>query len=100
MEAIEKDRDLADNLSAAAHLIHGSSEGRFSITYCPGRLSRSEVEQVGFSYAPLTEMLQRFDPERLRNGPNTLRCGEEIYFIGNPAIGLWAREDRFIASQG
>ncbi len=42
-----------NNLSAAAHLIHGSSEGRFSITYCPGYLTKKEIESVNFRYADL-----------------------------------------------
>ena len=36
LEAVKDDPQLAGNLSAAAHLIHGSSEGRFRIRYCPG----------------------------------------------------------------
>ncbi|MBI4877994.1 MAG: D-mannonate epimerase, partial [Acidobacteria bacterium] len=86
--------DLAGNLSAAAHLIHGSSEGRFHITYCPGRLTRAEVEGVNFRYAPLDEMLRRYDPEKLQDGFNVVD-GEEIFCISNPALGLWAYQGRF-----
>lgn len=91
----DNNRDLQDNLSAAAHLIHGSSENRFSITYCPGSLSREEVEGVGFGYADLDEMLRRYNPENLRDGFNTLGDGEEIFYISNPALGLWAYRGRF-----
>lgn len=91
----DKNKDLQDNLSAAAHLIHGSSENRFSITYCPGSLSREEVEGVGFGYADLDEMLPRYNPENLRDGFNTLGDGEEIFYISNPALGLWAYRGRF-----
>lgn len=87
--------DLQNNLSAAAHLIHGSSEGRFTITYCPGRLSREEIEGVHFHFADLNEMIKRYNPEQLKDGFNTLPGGEEIFYISNPALGLWASKDRF-----
>jgi hypothetical protein len=82
-------------LSAAAHLIHGSSEGRFSITYCPGQLSKDEIESVNFKYASLDEMIKIYDPDKLKDGFNTLDNGEEIYYISNPAVGLWAFKERF-----
>ncbi len=94
LEAVEKNPDLAANLSAAAHLIHGSSEGRFRITYCPGGLSREEIESVNFAYAELDAMMRRYDPARLEDGWNTVN-GEEIFFISNPALGLWAYKGRF-----
>lgn len=95
LDAVQKQDELRANLSAAAHLIHGSSEGRFSVTYCPGHLTQAEIEGVGFRYAPLAEMLKRYDPERLRDGVNRMPDGEEIFYISNPAIGLWAHRDRF-----
>jgi len=80
-------------------LIHGSSEGRFSITYCPGNgeenLSRQEIEGVGFNYADFDEMTARYNPGTLKEGHNTMPDGEEIYYISNPALGLWAFKDRF-----
>ena len=87
--------DLKNNLSAAAHLIHGSSEGRFRITYCPGHLTKKEIEGVNFQYADLTEMMKRYDPARLSDGPNRTADGEEFFYISNPALGLWAHGDRF-----
>jgi nickel-dependent lactate racemase len=93
--AVDKDGDLANNLSAAAHLIHGSSEGRFSITYAPGHLFEREVEAAGFRYAPLDRMLQRYDPAKMAEGYNITPDGEEVFFIPNPALGLWAHRDRF-----
>ncbi len=87
--------ELAANLSAAAHLIHGSSEGRFTITYCPGHLSRVEIEGVGFRFGALAALMGRYDPHRLRDGWNRLADGEEVYYIGNPALGLWGTADRF-----
>jgi nickel-dependent lactate racemase len=85
---VEENEDLQANLSAAAHLIHGSSEGRFTITYCPGGLSREEIESVGYRYASLETMQSRIDPKGLREGWNRVG-GEEIYYISNPAVGLW-----------
>ncbi len=95
LEAVKADEELKNNLGAAAHLIHGSSEGRFSITYCPGFLSREEIESVFFKYAHLSEMAKRYNPDKLRDGFNTLPDGEEIFYISNPAVGLWAHKDRF-----
>jgi nickel-dependent lactate racemase len=94
LKAVEENEDLRNNLSAAAHLIHGSSEGRFSVTYCPGHLSQSEIESVGFGFAQLDLMTKKYDPEKLKDGYNTLPGGEEIYFISNPATGLWASKER------
>jgi nickel-dependent lactate racemase len=95
LEAVAKNADLAADLSAAAHLIHGSSEGRFTIRWCPGHLTREEVEGAGFAYGDLQEMLQRYDPAKLAYGYNTVD-GEEIFFIANPGLGLWAHRDRFL----
>jgi nickel-dependent lactate racemase len=95
LEAVHRNEELRNNLSAAAHLIHGSSEGRFSINYAAGRLSREEVEGVGFGYADLTETMKRYNPEKLRDGWNTLPDGERVYFISAPALGLWAHSNRF-----
>jgi nickel-dependent lactate racemase len=93
LQAVEENADLANDLSAAAHLIHGSSEGRFTITWCPGHLSRQEIEGVGFQYADLDTMLQRYNPKRLEQGYNTVD-GESTFFIGNPGLGLWAHRSR------
>jgi nickel-dependent lactate racemase len=94
LHAVETQADIAHDLSAAAHLIHGSSEGRFKITWCPGHLSKDEVEGVGFKYGDLSEMLRRYDPAKLRLGLNQVD-GEEIFFISNPGLGLWAHSSRF-----
>ena len=76
---------LQDLTHGTAHLIHGSSEGRFRITYAPGHLSKEEIESVGFGYADLAETLRRYDPAKLKSGFNTMPDGEEIYFISCPA---------------
>ncbi len=94
LEAVKKNADLGNNLSAAAHLIHGSSEGRFTITYCPGHLTREEVDCVNFRYADLAQMMKKYDPAKLKDGFNTVD-GEEVFYISNPALGLWAYRGRF-----
>ncbi|HEY4160049.1 MAG TPA: lactate racemase domain-containing protein, partial [Polyangiaceae bacterium] len=95
LAAVEADPELAASLSAAAHLIHGSSEGRFRIRYATGGLTREEVEGAGFEYLDPVETLKRYDPSRLVDGPNRLPDGEEIFFISNPALGLWALRSQF-----
>jgi nickel-dependent lactate racemase len=94
LEAVKEDAELAANLSAAAHLIHGSSEGRFSIRYCPGELTREEIEGVGYAYGDLAEYTVKYDPARLVDGWNVVE-GEEIFYVSNPGLGLWAYEGRF-----
>ena len=94
LAAVEANADLAGDLSAAAHLIHGSSEGRFTITWCPGHLSKEEVEGVGFNYGDLSSQLAHYDMRKLSFGVNHVD-GEEIFFISNPGLGLWAHRSRF-----
>jgi nickel-dependent lactate racemase len=93
LAAVESQPDLAADLSAAAHLIHGSSEGRFTITWCPAHLTRNEVEGVGFKYAELDVMMRRYDPAKLEQGYSSID-GEQVFFIGNPGLGLWAHRSR------
>jgi hypothetical protein len=95
LDLTDKNDDLKNNLSAAAHLIHGSSENRFSITYCPGHLTKEEIESVNYKYADLEEMTKKYDPGQLKDGFNMMPDGEEIFFISNPALGLWAFRERF-----
>ncbi len=94
LAAVKANTELQNNLSAAAHLIHGSSEGRFNITYCPGQLSQQEIESVNFRYADLKQMTQRYHPAKLKDGWNTVD-GEKVFYISNPALGLWAYRGRF-----
>ena len=95
LAATKANAELQNNLSAAAHLIHGSSEGRFGITYCPGHLTQREIEGVNFKFADLKKMTQRYNPKKLKDGWNTLPDGEKIFYISNPALGLWACRSRF-----
>jgi len=93
LQAVNANADLERDLSAAAHLIHGSSEGRFEIRWCPGHLTKEEVEGVGFEYGDLASMLRRYDPQKLTQGYNRVD-GEDVFFIGNPGLGLWADRGR------
>jgi nickel-dependent lactate racemase len=87
-------KELAENLSVAAHLIHGSSDGRFRITYAVQHLTESEIKGVHFDYMPYEQAVQQYKPQELKEGLNTLD-GEEIFYISNPALGLWALEKDF-----
>jgi nickel-dependent lactate racemase len=89
LAAVNANADLASDLGAAAHLIHGSSEGRFTIRWCPGKLTKEEVEHVGFEYGSLESTLEQYDPQTLRHGYNCVG-GEDIFFIPNPGLGLWS----------
>lgn len=95
LELTEKNQDLKNNLSAAAHLIHGSTENRFSVTYCPGKLSKQEIESVNYNFGEIEAMLKIYNPSELKDGFNTMPDGEEVFYISNPALGLWAYEERF-----
>jgi len=92
LEAVKENDDLRGNLSAAAHLIHGSSEGRFRIVYCtdPALMSREEVEGVGFEWRPLADALREYDVAQLPDGPN-----DDFYYVSRPAQGLWAVRSKF-----
>ena len=89
--------DLQRLAHATAHLLHGSSEGRFTISYAPGHLSKQEIEQVGYDYVPIEEALKRYPPERMAEGWNTTPDGEKVFFISTPSSGLWATKQRMDA---
>ncbi len=95
LQAVKDNPELAGNLSAAAHLIHGSSEGRFRIRYCPGYLSKTEIESVGFEFGQLAAELRKYHPDDLADGINHSPSGEEFFYISNPALGLWSTHSRF-----
>jgi nickel-dependent lactate racemase len=99
LELVRTQLDLRQSLGTAAHLIHGSSEGRFKVIYCPGELTRHEIEGVGFCHEDLHAMMERYNPSALKDGYNTLADGEVVFFISNPGLGLWAHRDRFAATQ-
>ncbi|WP_297098693.1 lactate racemase domain-containing protein [uncultured Draconibacterium sp.] len=99
LKLVQENEDLQNNLGAAAHLIHGSSEGRFNITYCPGKgkenVTQEEIESVGFNYGDYDEVTAKYNPEKLKDGFNIMPDSEEVFYISNPAIGLWAYRERF-----
>lgn len=95
LDFVKTNADLKNNLAAAAHLIHGSSENRFKIIYCPGNLTKEEIENVNFDYSSLNDMIKKYNPNKLVDGFNKMSDGEEIFFISNPALGLWAYKSRF-----
>ena len=86
--------DMQEIPHGVAHLIHGSSEGRFTITYAPGHLTKEEIEQVGYSYADCAEMQKRYDPAIMKEGWNTMPDGEEVFYISTPSAGLWATKEK------
>ena len=90
-----KNTDLRQNMGTAAHLIHGSSDGRFAITYAVKSIAKEDIESVGFKSADYDETVKRYDPQKLNYGYNTMPDGEEIYFIPNPALGLWIDRSKF-----
>ena len=97
LKQYRENADLQQLAHATAHLLHGSSEGRFSISYAPGYLSKEEIEQVGYGYVPLEEALKRYPPERMKEGWNVMPDGEKIFFISTPSSGLWATKQRLDA---
>jgi hypothetical protein len=95
-DKIAANNELANSLSAAAHLIHGSSEGRFTVRYCPGPgVQRSEIESVGYEWGDINEAMARYDVHKLAMGWNTDTDGERFFFVPNPALGLWALRSTF-----
>lgn len=88
LELVKTDSALKENLSVAAHLIHGSADGRFSVIYCTRYLTEEEIRQVGYEYMPYDEAVKKYNPDRLKEGANIVD-GEEVFYISNPALGLW-----------
>ena len=89
----ENNSDLRNNMATAAHLIHGSSDGRFNIIYAVKNIGRDEIEAAGFESADYDEMIKKYDPEKMTYGYNEVE-GEEVFFIPNPALGLWMERNR------
>jgi len=97
LKLIDENEDLQKNLSAAAHLIHGSSDGRFEITYAVDKLTKEQIENVSYKYLDYKETIKKYNPKTLKEGVNILEDGEEIFYISNPALGLWAERKKFNA---
>jgi hypothetical protein len=97
LKQYRENTDLQQLAHATAHLLHGSSEGRFNISYAPGFLSKEEINQVGYGYMPLDEALKRYPPDRMKEGWNVMPDGERVFFISTPSSGLWATKQRLEA---
>jgi nickel-dependent lactate racemase len=100
MEQYSRNAEMQDLAHATAHLLHGSSEGRFTITYAPGHLSQAEIEGVNFRYADINATIERYRPDRCRQGWNTTADGERFYFIPTPSAGLWATREKLFNRSG
>jgi nickel-dependent lactate racemase len=94
LQQYKENSDLRELAHAAAHLIHGSSEGRFTISYAPGNLTKTEIEQVNYRYVPLNEALAKYPPAKMKDGWNIMPDGEEVFFVSTPSSGLWASPGR------
>jgi nickel-dependent lactate racemase len=97
MEQYQRNADMQDLAHATAHLMHGSSEGRFTITYAPGHMNKAEIEGVNFCYADISEMIDRYQPGNRKQGWNTTADGERFYFIPTPSAGLWATRNKLFS---
>ena len=103
LQAATADVELAANPSAIAHLVHGSSEGRFRIVYCTdadgGGLTRDEVESVGYEWRPLEDELVRLGHSSTWSTGHHLDVdGVPLMYISNPALGLWSIGGRGVGS--
>ncbi|WP_154794666.1 lactate racemase domain-containing protein [Occultella kanbiaonis] len=94
LELYKTEADMQDIPHGTAHLVHGSSEGRFTITYAPGHLTREDIESVGYGYLDLSEALARYDPAVMQDGWNTMPDGERVFYISTPSAGLWATREK------
>ncbi len=94
LRKVKEDPELAGSLGIAAHLIHGSTEGRFRVVYAPGAMKRAEIEGAGYQYGVLEECMKRYDPAKCKDGWNSGADGDRFYFISNPGLGLWATKER------
>ncbi|MDD4502006.1 MAG: lactate racemase domain-containing protein [Clostridia bacterium] len=95
LKKADENDDLKSNLSVAAHIIHGSSDGKFNITYAVRHMTKEEIENANFNYMDYDEAVKKYDPKKLKDGYNDVD-GEKIYFISNPALGLWSSRKKFM----
>ena len=98
MEQYDENPELKENLAAVGHLLHGDTGGKFKVTYAVKKSFREELAGAGVDTVDYDETVTRYDPKKLRDGFNTLPDGEEIFFVPNPALGLWIDRSRFYGS--
>ncbi|HEX4141095.1 MAG TPA: lactate racemase domain-containing protein [Candidatus Methylacidiphilales bacterium] len=96
LDLYKRHADMQDLAHGTAHLIHGTSEGRFTIRYAPGHLTRTDIEQVKFAYADLGETLKRYPIGEMKEGWNTMPDGEEVFYISTPSAGLWSTREKLM----
>ncbi len=94
LRKVKDDPELAGSLGIAAHLIHGSTEGRFRVVYAAGAMTRAEIEGVGYEYGSMEDCMKRYDPAKCKDGWNVDADGERFYFISNPGLGLWTTKGK------
>jgi hypothetical protein len=94
LELYKQNADMREVGHGTAHLIHGTSDDRFTIRYAPGKLTRAEIESVGYQYAEVDEVLRRYDPAKMNEGWNTMPDGEVVFFISTPSAGLWSTRQK------
>ena len=94
LKLYKENKDMQDLAHGTAHLMHGTSENRFTIRYAPAKLSKAEIEQVKFAYADLNESLERYNPQKMAEGWNTMPDGEKVFYISTPSAGLWSTQQR------
>lgn len=95
LKAVRENADIANNLATVSALIVSSPENRFKITYGAKNISRKELESVYCNYADYDEIVKKYNPSELKEGVNIMPDGEEIFYVSNPAQGLWAEINRF-----
>ncbi len=96
MEHYSKNADLQDVAHGTAHLMHGTSEGRFTIRYATNKLSKKDIESVHYQYADLDEAVNRYNPAKMKEGWNTMADGEEVFYISTPSAGLWSTKEKLM----
>ncbi len=94
LDLFKKEKDLQENMGTSAHLIHGSSDDRFKIYYAVKNISKEEITSVNFNALDYDEVVKKYDPNKLKYGWNNID-GEEVFFIPNPALGLWINRQKF-----
>ncbi len=85
---------LAAEPGAVAHLVHGSTEGRFTVVYCTdpaaGGLPPGEVEAAGYRWRPLGDELAGLGVDGATpTGERLDATGDPFFHVANPALGLW-----------